>query len=314
MNPPPAQPIYLKSGQETIFGLFHRPVAGAAAQSAVLICAPWGWDEVASYRSRRLWAERLAAAGHPTLRFDLPSSGDSSGSPGDPARIKAWVAAIGVASEWLATVAGGVPIALLGLGLGGLLARQALADGAPVEELVLWGSPRAGRAFVRETRAFSRLQPWGHSRAGDLDLTPLPQGWIEAGGFVLSAETLEDLASLQPQPPAAGLRRVLLLERDGIEVDGDLRESLEAGGAAVSAAPGEGWGKMVSHPERTVAPLEVFDRVESWLVKGGTPARPNRPAVGRLPNWRRLSSRLAAAGSARRRLTLSSPSGGPSAF
>ena len=34
-----------------------------------------------SYRSRREWAERLALAGYPTLRFDLPGSGDSAGAP-----------------------------------------------------------------------------------------------------------------------------------------------------------------------------------------------------------------------------------------
>ena len=270
MTPPPARPVYLKSGSEIIFGLFHAPPPGASPARAVLICAPWGWDETASYRSRRLWAERLSEAGHPTLRFDLPSVGDSSGIPSDPARVKAWVAAIVTATEWLQDAGGGAGVAVLGLGLGGLLARVALSDGAPIEDLVLWAAPIGGRIFVRETRAFSRLQPWGAAGGGDRIASQLPDGWLEAGGFVLTAQTLEDLAALEPAfSSSMALRRALLLDRDGIAADPSLREDLEGAGVEVTADEGDGWGAMVAHPERTVPPLAVFERVESWLAEEG---------------------------------------------
>ena len=75
---------------------------GRGSKTAVLICPPWGWDEVASYRSRRAWAEHLAERGHPTLRIDFPGSGDSAGSPADPGRVEAWTAAVIAATTWLA--------------------------------------------------------------------------------------------------------------------------------------------------------------------------------------------------------------------
>jgi hypothetical protein len=278
----PSRPVYLATEPDPIFAIFHPPAPGSAPGSAVLMCPPWGWDEVASYRSRREWAERLAAAGHPTLRFALPAAGNSIGSPRDPRRVEAWQGAIVGAAAWLRASAGASRVTALGLGLGGLLARAALDAGAPIDELVLWGAPVSGRAFHRETRAFSRMQAW----SGTGDERPeesLPEGWIEAGGFVLSAETLESLRKLGPEiDPGPRLRRALLLERDGIAVDAAVRDELEAAGVAVEVAPGPGWADLISHAERTKLSPETADRVAEWLGKEAAgaprPATVARPA------------------------------------
>src|SRR5437588_6448648 len=90
-SPPAPRPMYLSpDGCEEVFAVFHAPAADASARNAVLICPPFGWDEACSYRCRREWAEDLAAAGHPSLRFDLLGSGDSAGSPADAGRVEAW--------------------------------------------------------------------------------------------------------------------------------------------------------------------------------------------------------------------------------
>jgi alpha-beta hydrolase superfamily lysophospholipase len=237
--------------------------------SAVLLCAPWGWDEVASYRSRKRWAERLAAAGHPTLRFDLPATGHSAGAPTDEGLPEAWLAAIAAAAEWLREVTGASRVAALGLGLGGLLAREACARGAAIEELIAWAAPASGKAFVRETRAFSRMQEW-HGEDGGA----LPEGAMEAGGFVLSAATIAALKGLSGGTSAtAGPQRALLLGRDGIAVDDAVRRGLEAAGAEVRVGAGRGWGQFVIHPERTRLSDDVASEVEAWLAHSeGAPA------------------------------------------
>ncbi len=254
-------PVYLETAFDDVFGLFHTARRGRSTGSAVLVCAPWGWEETASYRSRRAWAERLAAAGHPTLRFDLPAAGDSAGRPRDPGRVEAWVAAVAAGADWLRHHSGSERVAVLGLGLGGLLARAALAGGTRVDDLVLWASPARGRGFAREARAFSRLQTW-EQRAGDGSAPP--EGWLEAGGFLLTSETLDSLKGLDPGPPV-GLSRALLLDRDGVEVDPALREQLEGAGVAVTTEAGPGWGEMVSHPERTRPPQATIETVSDWL-------------------------------------------------
>lgn len=267
MPDPQPRPLYIETGAGTVFAMLSEPV-GERAETAVLICAPWGWDEVASYRSRREWAARLAAAGHPTLRFALPATGNSAGSPRDPGLVGAWVEAVGDAAAWLRTSGEAPRVAALGLGLGGLLARAAIARGAPIDDLVLWAAPASGRVFARATRAFSGLQEWDGAVEGAPPGSELPEGWLEAGGFVLSAGTLAELKQLAPDPAASPPRRVLLLERDGVAVDADLRQGFEAAGAEVAVAPGGGWAELVSHAEKTRMPQATAARVADWLAAG----------------------------------------------
>jgi pimeloyl-ACP methyl ester carboxylesterase len=247
-----------------VAALYHPAADGHAVATGVVVCAPWGWDEVASYRSRRRWAERLAAAGHPTLRFDLPACGDSAATPAAEDLVGSWLEAIAGAASWLRGESGAPRIALLGLGLGGLLAREAIARGAEAEELILWGAPKTGRAFVRETRAFSAMQAW----SGDSPAAPAGgAGSIEAGGFVLSGETKAALGKLGADDDKGGPapRRALLLERDGLAPDPETLARLEAAGAEISTAAGEGWGVMVSHPERSQLASAAAAEVERWL-------------------------------------------------
>jgi alpha-beta hydrolase superfamily lysophospholipase len=257
------QPFYLETESATVLALYHAAPVAMQSGLGVLICSPWGWDEVASYRSRRRWAERLADEGHPTLRFDLPAVGDSSGAPTDSGLLDAWVDAVGAGVAAL-RASGCVRVAALGLGAGGLLAREAASRGAAIDEIILWGAPTTGKAMVREIRAFSRLQGWSED-AGEQG--PLPPGALEAGGFVLSAETLADLRTLAPKPGPT-LRRCLLLGRDGVAIDEGLQRELSEGGIAVETASGSGWALLVSHPERSRLDPDTADRVAAWLRVG----------------------------------------------
>jgi alpha-beta hydrolase superfamily lysophospholipase len=273
-SPPPARGIYLDVGAiEPVFGQMHAPAEREQHETAVLLCPPFGWEEICSYRSRRAWAQQLAAAGHPTLRIDLPGAGDSGGSPSDSRRVAAWTAAVASASDWLGASTGRTRIAAIGIGLGGMLICRAAAEGAPIAEAVLWAVPAKGRAFVRELRAFGRMESAKFSPGEDFKVQPLPRGYISAGGFVLSTETVRalerlDLAALEL--PEERLERVLLLERDGIGVDDALVRSLERTGRSVSVLPGPGYNAMMAEPQEARAPAEVFASVEAWLEE---PAR-----------------------------------------
>ncbi len=276
---PATGPLYLDVAPDAVFAFFHAPAAGTTSDTAVLICPPWGWDEIASYRARGAWGAYLADRGHPTLRIDLPGCGDSAGDPGEPELVAAWRHSIEGAAGWLAALPGVSRVAAIGLGLGGLLAAATVADGAAIDDLVLWAAPVHGRAFAREQRAFAALQGSRLAPIDDSDPAPLPDGWLEVGGFVLSAETIAtlgplDLASL----PLGRLERALLLERDGMGQDRELEASLKRDGVEVTAAPGQGWTDMVFHPERYRPPLVVFERVAEWLAAAPT-RRPRTPRI-----------------------------------
>ena len=264
--PPPARPVILEVAPDPVFAMYHAPASGAASGTAVLVCPTWGWDDVASYRSRRAWADRLAADGHPTLRIDLPGAGDSGGSPGDEDRLGAWTRAVSAAAGWLAGQPGVSRVAAIGLGLGGLVAARAIADGAPVDDLVLWGAPVQGRAFLREQRAFAGLQSSALGLTQEQIAAGLPEGWLEVGGFVLSADTMAAIQAIDLTAlPTGRLERALLLDRDGIRHDRALEEHLRQQGVVVSTAPGNGWTEMVFHPERYAPAVATFDRVAAWL-------------------------------------------------
>ena len=294
---PTAIPIYLDTDgiEDPIFGFLHMPADGERGEIAVLLCPPFGWEDICSYRSRRDWAEQLTVAGHPTLRIDLPGTGDSGGSPRDPARLSAWTGAVASAAEHLRATTGCGVLTAIGIGLGGLVACKAISEGAAIDDIVLWGVPTRGRAFTRELRAFARMNGSDLDPTPGADLIPSPtrSDEIWAGGFLVSAETTEALEALDLStlPYRSGHpRRALLLKRDGIDVDPRLRERLQEAGAAVIIRAGPGYGQMVNEPHLARSPTDTFSQVQSWLddAPSDNVARPSLAALA--------SSKAAAAG------------------
>ena len=269
--------LYLSSaGAPPVHAVFHVAEGRARQHVGIVFCAPFGWDEVCSYRSRREWAQRLAADGYPSIRPSYPSTGDSAGAPRDPDRLGAWTSAVAQAASWLRTETGVARVVAIGMSIGGLIAYRAVATGAPIDDLVLWGTPARGRSWVRELTAFSKLE-LASFFDGIEPPDELDPGELEAGGFLLSEETVLALSALDltelPLPDAAS-RRALLLDRDGIAVDHRLAEHLERSGVDVEIGAGAGYAAMTSHPQQARAPLSVIRRVASWLEHA-----PNTPAA-----------------------------------
>jgi len=115
------------SGQKH-FGAYHpaRAVDGAPTRSCgVVLCNPMGWEAIASQRSYRVLADRLAGIGFPVLRFDYSGTGDSAGVDIDRDRVRAWLDGIGLAAEKLKQLSCTVQVSLLGIQLGATLAAVA---------------------------------------------------------------------------------------------------------------------------------------------------------------------------------------------
>jgi pimeloyl-ACP methyl ester carboxylesterase len=271
---PRARPVWIGDAQPT-FAMYHAPAAGAEDHAAVLFCAPFGWEDMGSYPIRRIWARRLAATGHPVLRFDLPGSGQSAGTPGDSEQLRSWLQAIADGASWLRH-SGGSRIAAIGIGLGGLLALQATADGAAIDDLILWGTPSSGRAETRRLRAFAKLQ----TAAADGEDPTLPDGWLQCGGYVLSANTIAELSTLRAHGAQVGrLRRALLLEQDGASVDATLAANLRQAGVAVDTLPGPGYAAMLDSPELSIVPDTTIATVAAWLEQESAPTPPPTEAA-----------------------------------
>ncbi len=269
---PDTLPHYLDVDGQPVFAVLHRP-SPAWRSTAVLIIPPFGWEESSSYRSRRSWAAALAADGFPALRLDLPGTGNSAGSPTDAGLVESWLRTIARAAVELRSSTGCEKVAVIGLGLGGLLACAASAAGAELDELVLWAVPSLGVSVTRELKAFARLEA-SYCRAPSVrGADPI------INGFVMSTATTHALddVDLTVSPPV-GVSRALLLDRDGIPIDPALHEALAKSGAAVALLPGNGYGQLMAEPQLSAPPRDVIAQVSQWLRVGTAKSVPEPSA------------------------------------
>ena len=237
---------------EGCFGWLHP----AAGRRGVVLCNPHGNEELCVHRTWGLLAERLAAAGLPTLRFDYPGTGNSAGGDEDPEQVRAWLDGIHAAVRWLRATTGVEEVALVGLRLGAILAAMAAAERGGVERLVMMAPCASGKAYAHEVKAMARLAGTPQSRSDA----------VEFGGFLLTAETLAALRALDLAGlPAAPAGRVLLLNRTDVRDGGRLADRLRALGADVEEQPFSDLAALMNSVHRAVLPDAPLDRVTAWL-------------------------------------------------
>jgi alpha/beta superfamily hydrolase len=273
------QSLYIDSGEDRVLVVHHRPAAGQARDCAVVLCPPFGWEEEASHRSLRAWANQLSAAGYPATRLTYPGTGDSSGLPSEPGRLDAWSRSLQSVADWVRGADGVRSVIALGMGFGSLVAYHAAATGTALDGLVLWAPPAKGREIIRQLRAFSRMEH-AESFANLPAPPPAADGEFSAGGFMLSAETIGDLealdlVSLQMAGPLS--EGALLLDRDGIGAADKLRDALVAQGIGVSQDAGAGYAAMTLGPQESRLSATVAAAVRTWLDDRSQPLPPVAP-------------------------------------
>ncbi|HYZ82424.1 MAG TPA: alpha/beta fold hydrolase, partial [Solirubrobacteraceae bacterium] len=277
---------------DPVHAILHIPPGETRKQTAVLMCPPFGWEEMCSHRARRAWALTLASAGYLTARIDLPATGNSAGAPSDPGRLDAWTTAVAQAARWLRESTHATRVAVIGIGLGGMLAVRALAQGAPIDDLVLWAVPAKGRLLLREMRAYAGMV--AARRPEDSKPETLSHGDLELTGFLLSAETAAalgelDLTSLMLPQATAG--RVLMLGRDGLAVDAGLSTHLEHAGASVTIEDTDDYAALMESPQESRTPVQTIAKTIAWLDSGtagesqSTVPAPGEPRAGTMKLW-----------------------------
>jgi pimeloyl-ACP methyl ester carboxylesterase len=248
-----------------LYTVLHRPAINRARATGVLIVPPFGWHEVCSERGRLEWAAALAQAGYPALRFDLPGTAESIGSPRDDGLLGKWLTAIADAADCLRNEAGADHVVALGIGIGGLLALQASAAGAELDGFILWGAAGAGRTHIREMRAHTTMTA---SRFPEQRVGEVEPGVSELTGYVMSDETSAALSAVTVGElglDGAG-RTVLTLGRGEFGIEDKLVQALIAAEFEVTIRPCGGYAAFLdAHPERNRRPSRAIAESISWL-------------------------------------------------
>jgi len=260
---------WFRSGAYSLLGHIDVPETPRGTVG-VLVVPPFGWEDVCSYRPLRFLAKTLATSGIPVMRFDLPGTGDSSGSALDSGLLEAWIQSVDDAATELRAVTGVKDVAVVGIRLGALLALTAAARGSKLQDLILWGATASGRAMLRELRAFGNMERLEYGNGDANHSSQLPG--VEIGGFWMAPETqhaLEALA-LSPLPEMTG-RRVLLLSRDDLPPDARLGRTLQSAGCAVQAGNGSGYAAMMDLPHEGTPPFAVARAIVEFVSAANLP-------------------------------------------
>ena len=260
------------------FGWLH-PAEGS---SGVVLCYPFGYDALCTYRGMRRLAERLAARGMPVLRFDYPGTGDAAGEASEPGRWRAWIDSIKQAVALLRDTTGVERVTLCGLRLGGTLAALAAQELGGVDGLVLLAPVLSGKNYQRELRAHYRT--WlSMPAAMDCEAEPDTDAFVEAYGFRLYRDTLERLRAVDLQRDAVRpAERVLVLDSlDPTRVDALVARYREQG-VQVERQPFDEYAKFMMDSLDSEIPQAAFRSIENWLADtAGDPVKPECPTTGR---------------------------------
>lgn len=251
-------------------GWFHPASGGTPKDRGVVLCSPFGYEAICTYRGWRALAERLAGAGMPVLRFDYPSTGDSAGDDAFE-RVPAWLGSIEAGTEWLRRHAGVSQVALCGLRLGALLAAESAARRpGSIDALVLLAPVTSGRMYLREITLAAAT---GTDTVQDPD-------WLDSAGFCLHASDVARLRGLDLAGALArsGTSRLLIAETPQRPTfNAATLARLDGGGHVVDRLAFTGQDAFLRHAHLSLTPDAVFAEVVDWTAAGAPFGCPSAP-------------------------------------
>lgn len=240
---------------ETSFGWLHA----AEGNRGVVLCAPYGYEELCTHRGWRDLAETLATAGFPTLRFDYPGTGDSAGDENEPARLESWLHGIEAAAAFLRATTGVSSIVLCGLRLGAALAALAASRIADVDALVMMAPVMSGRSYIRELRAFGKVAqvPLSALAGGDV---------VESAGYRLYAEAAGEIGRIDLRRiTVAPAPHMLLLQAEARHQPG-LAAHFASLGSNVAEMPFAVHDAFICDALLSRSPEQEAAGIASWLA------------------------------------------------
>jgi exosortase A-associated hydrolase 2 len=195
MSAPPAVAFFLNTESGQRFCLYRPPDNERESRGSVLLVPPFAEEMNKSRHMMRLLSQALASHGYASLLIDLHGCGDSEGELKDSSWA-IWKKDLAAAYGWLCQRSS-LPVSLLGLRLGALLALDFLNDEKPaIKQLLLWQPVLNGQLFLTQ---FLRLRLAGDMLSGNNDAS----GGTKAIRMALHAGEVIAIAGYELAPQLA---------------------------------------------------------------------------------------------------------------
>jgi len=249
------QPTWFGPLDAPLFGVVHVP-PGGRARGGIVICPPFGKEQVDTYRGLKLLAQNLCAIGFAVLRFDYPGTGDSAGEQGADTAIEDYRASISAAMTYL-HASGVRRVGLVGLRMGALLATLVGPSASGLTSLVLWDPVTDGRKFLREQRILYKMTV-GHDAAETVNESIL--------GMTFSPTAASELKQLSFPGEFPSATSVLVLMRPDRANDARLAAATASHNCTVMEA-GEQPSFVESASQVVTIPVATVDAITSWLKR-----------------------------------------------
>ena len=252
------------------FGWLHH----ANGDRGVVMCAAMGYEALCAHQSWRVLADKLAAAGLPTLRFDYPGAGDSLDDGNDPMPYDSWRRSIKEATAWMRETLGVQEIVLIGFRIGATLAAEA----GEASHLVQLAPVIKGSAYLRELRILSRM-------LADRESGPRERGVSESEinleGFTTNASLLSAIKNIDlMQLLICPARRVLIMTEGSARHVEDYAARLVELGATVETMTLDNYEALAPARAPSPAPMSDFERIVAWARSGARPKPTPSPPAG----------------------------------
>jgi alpha-beta hydrolase superfamily lysophospholipase len=269
-----AQAFYFGPVGGELFGWLHLPDGAGRQPLGLLVCNPFGFEEVCAHRSLKAFAQAAAGAGFAAMRFDHAGCGNSQGDEFDADVPGRWLNGVRLAIDTLKARSGVAQVVLLGVRLGATLAALASVGRDDVAGLIAIAPVVRGRGYIRELTMLGQSGSLGPATA---------TGLLESAGFLLTQATADQVSQIDlrkmEQRPAP---RVLIVGRDDLDGGSGWDAPLEALGTQVSVERWTGYAGMMEDPQRAVVPRPLVEGVVRCL-QGWSTGLPAAAPVAVLP-------------------------------
>lgn len=276
-----ATPFYFGPPETQLFGWWHRSTSKENGGVGLVICNPFGFEEVCAHRSLRALAVTASEAGFPTIRFDYAGCGNSGGDEFEPGTLARWIDSVHLAAETLKHLSSVSLVIFFGVRFGATLASLAAIARNDVVGLMALSPVVQGRHYLRELRIL------GEASAIRSPVSVASNTILEAGGFFLTSSSVDaiteiDLRELKRVPA----QNILIVERDDISSYSHWPETLSNFGANISVERWPGYAAMMTEPQSSKIPEFMIENMvrtmNSWasnLEIANSPQSIKAPAV-----------------------------------